>query len=235
MKTTWIDSDTLVAWCMEKWEEYFPTPEQKINNAIEQLNQRQKVMNRHLLRTTLEKEDMKKKCTQYATEGNENELRNVARQMVTLEKKYNNYQQQCNKLSKIKEYMESVVNDQVCNTAILDIMQATTINSVDPIHARIIATQFSMNKTVASTVREILEDELDDSDEEEFTTEDEQHVVDLMKTSKDEVNQKIMAQIPPLVGTDFMSILNMNDNQLKEQHIKNQQQTNQFLSQKQHS
>ena len=200
------------------------------------LNDRERAMNRQVLRIGIEQEDMAKQCTKYATEGNQNELRRVARQLITLEKKMNYYQTQNNKLSKIKESMESVINDQVCNNAILDVMEATTIDSIDPAYAKTIAVQFTNNKMVSSVVREILEDELDaDSDEEEFTIDDEKRVQDLIKSSQDEAKQKLMGQLPAIDGCNLTSILTMTDDELKKQHTKDQQQMNQFLSQKQHS
>jgi hypothetical protein len=230
--------DTVMGWAVEKWYELFPTPltpEQRIEQAQKAIKERERFLRRDVMRLEIEREDATKECTRYANEGNTNELRRAIVAQVKTEKEEKYLQQQLDRLKATKKSIDRMINDQVQNKAIVRVMAATTEQSLDINYVKQTIGEYNINKMTNDTVRDLLEEALDDQDEDEddkFTEEDVKRVEDLMKLNTDVANHKLLDQIPIVSDCNLSDILDMSEKQLHEKNSAAVREMDHFLQKK---
>lgn len=227
-----------MGWAIDKWYEYFPTPltpDERIAQSRQAINEREKTLRRDLMRHEIEREDATATCTRWANEGNANELRRAIVAQVKSEKEEKYLQQQLDRLKATKKSIDRMINDHVQNKAIVRVMAATTEQSLDINYVKQTICEFNVNKMTNDTVRDMLEDALDDESEEEekFTEEDARRVEELMKLNMDVANHKLLDQIPIISDSSNLSdILDMSEKQLHEKNSAAVREMEHFLQKK---
>jgi hypothetical protein len=231
-------------WILDQWYYFFPrelTTAEKVQLSQNEIKKRESEMRRKLGRLQIELEDATKACTKCAQEGNMNELRRLIMNQVKLEKEEAYVQRQLDKFRANMNHIDRMLNDQAQNKAMLNVMSLVTEDAIDPHIVQSTITEYQYGKTNTDLVRELLDDALEESEEEEaeaeggnknFTQQDNARVETLMRLNTDLVNHKLLDNMPIIGEINPAKVLDMNQDEMLKNNSNATRELEQFLHKK---
>jgi hypothetical protein len=131
-----------------------------------------------------------------------------------------------------------MLNDQAQNKAMLNVMSLVTEDAIDPHIVQSTITEYQYGKTNTDLVRELLDDALEESEEEEaeaeggnknFTQQDNARVETLMRLNTDLVNHKLLDNMPIIGEINPAKVLDMNQDEMLKNNSNATRELEQFL------
>lgn len=211
-----------------------PTPEEKIAKASASIKEVERQKRRELLRNEIEREDAEQECIKYAAEGKQYELERATMTQVKLESDEKYIQRELDRIKTNKRTMEKMHHDQIQNRALVDVMDAVTSQSLDPEYVRTVACQYGMNKMNASIVKDIINEALEESDDEEsndmnkLTPSEQARMRELIEHKLNLADTELLNHIPVVGNENLVSILSMSKDELTRKNNTNMRELEAF-------
>jgi hypothetical protein len=187
----------------EWWDALFPvviSPEEKLHKAETTLKAQESALMREDWMLQARLESCEKQTLAAAKRRNEGEIREAAKQRVTLENQRAALQRRQKEHYETRESVTQMRTDQVNAGVILDVMSATNTTTLDPVEATRTLSQYAFlsqqRDSVKELVREAMRERMEEVAEAEETEADAEKVEALVRETTEVSNQMMLDQMP---------------------------------------
>ena len=225
----------------ETWQWLVPpekTPEERLQEARDDVTKEVRLLRNAQTRNELEQEDALRAFDKATEKKDRRVARTQAEKLIMLERQAKALGGECSKMTSGQEQTNRVVRDQVLQRAQVTAMAYSNSKALTLQQITGVTTRYEMNKDANSLARDAIAAALDDSDEEleketrtQYTAEEQLRMRELMAGYDRQVDQTLIANLPPIDGTRVStSLLDMDPREVSRKTQSEARQLSEFLA-----